>query len=273
MGIKGAILGDIAGSRFEFLTKQERIDTIDVLGENYNLFDKEKCFCTDDSICSVAIMDTILNGRKFLGRYPFEQYLIKHCNKYPGAGYGTMFQAWLENKKKQPYNSFGNGSAMRVSFIGEYFRRECDVERYAAMSSQITHNHKEGIKGAVVTAKCVWLAKNGSSKLEILKYLAKEYSSKYYVYGANRSIFDYYDNYKWSGSAQDSVPVAIRAFVDTDSFEEMMYLINLMDCDSDTLGAIGGAVAESFYGSVTENDLGLIQEFIWPELYEILIQK
>ncbi len=180
MGIKGAILGDIAGSRFEFASKEQHPST----DLEYNLFGTEKNkrnillsippYFTDDTVLSIATMDAIRHGRKFA------KYYQKYGRRYPSAGYGSAFRRWIFRKNPEPYNSYGNGSAMRVSYVGEYLRK-CPfrkiVERLAKNSAAVTHNNSEGIKGAVTTAVCIWMAERGKTREEILEYAMKQYPS------------------------------------------------------------------------------------------------
>ena len=167
----GAILGDIAGSRFEF-SKPEGFNakTVSLFADN--------CFYTDDSVMTIATKYAVLNNTSYRVAY------ADFGKKYPLAGYGTMFKQWIEDFTHQPYHSFGNGSAMRVSFIGEYFSTIERVREEARKSAMCTHNHPEGIKGAEATAACVYLAKHGHSKRQIKRYVERNFG-----YRLNRPLF------------------------------------------------------------------------------------
>ena len=145
MSIVGAILGDISGSQYEFHRTYDP--------ENCPMF-TERCRFTDDTVMTLAIKYAIDH------QMPYEEAMHLVGKKYPHCGYGYRFYSWMLNDEKKPYNSWGNGSAMRVSYIGEYFDKLEDVQREAAESAKVTHNHPEGIKGAVVTATCIWMARH-----------------------------------------------------------------------------------------------------------------
>lgn len=266
MGLKGAILGDIAGSPYEFSDQY----MLDIRRRNgYELFEDISCQCTDDSIMSVACMEACCTDMDFA------KYYRNYGRKYPGAGYGRHFGMWIF-RNSGPYNSFGNGSAMRASYCGQAFPLEgpgITVADAAKMSAEVTHNHPEGIKGAVVLATCVAMAENGASKEEILKYGISQYPSIEYKYGCDVP-YDFYKNImRFDVSCQGSVPVAIRCFYESNSFEECMRMINDMLCDTDTVGAIAGAICESFYGNClgsTEADEEIIRHFLPKDLCKIM---
>ena len=279
MGIIGAILGDIAGSRWEFA-----FSTTDRVLNNYELF-TDKNFFTDDTVLSIACKDAI-DHKGILGPN-FTKYYDIYGHKYPMAGYGASFINWLGTEKKTPYNSFGNGSAMRCSYVGEYAKSLRQCERLAAQSAKCTHDHPQGIKGAVVLAKCVFMAKKGISKDEILKYAIAEYPAvnrdEYgliyhamkngkYMYGPEIPTSEYKNKIGYEISCQGSVPVAIRCFYETKAFEECMYLINSMDIDTDTVGAIAGAICHSFYGCCYSEakDKELLKRYLTEDLYSKL---
>lgn len=268
MGIVGAILGDIAGSPFEFQWDQGSINFRRY--QKYDLF-SEKCMATDDSFMSIAAMHACLTDGDFAKAYR------EYGNKYP-ASYGGKFGIWLFCPTMGPYNSFGNGSAMRVSFIGEHYPME-KVQEMATKSAEVTHNHEEGIKGAVVTATCVRMAEDGASKEDILNYGISQYNSKAryypYRYGCDRPYKDYLDDTKMEENCMASVPIAIRCFYESNSFEECMRMINALVCDTDTIGAIAGAICESYYGNCLgskEADLEMIDKYLPRELYEEIVE-
>ena len=263
MGLVGAILGDIAGSPFEFQWDEGSINFRRY--QEYELF-SDKCMATDDSFMSIATMHACLTDEDFAKAY--REYGLS----YP-ASYGGRFGTWLFCQDMGPYNSFGNGSAMRVSFVGEYYPAE-RVSEMATKSAEVTHNHEEGIKGAVVTATCIRMALDGKSKEEILEYGISQYSSKarYYPYrfGCDRPYKDYMDETKMDETCMGSVPIAIRCFYESSSFEDCMRMINALCCDTDTIGAIAGSICESYYGSCLgskEEDMRMILRYLPKELY------
>ncbi len=225
----GAIIGDIVGSRFEFNN---------VKSENFDLFTKE-CSFTDDTICTVGVADAILKGRSY------RDSIHEWCRKYPHpmGGYGGSFAQWVRSDNPQPYRSFGNGSAMRVSPIGLYYDTEEDVLRNAQASAEITHNHPEGIKGAKVTAMCVWMMRVGHKKADMEAYVMKEYGSI--------PKFVPFSN-PFNETCMNAVPVSVSCVLNSNGFEEAIRNAMIVGGDSDTIGAIAGGIAEAMYG-VPEN--------------------
>ena len=157
MAVIGAILGDIAGSQFEF-NRPENLDY-----KHCELF-TNRCSYTDDTIMTLAVKKAILADADFT------KTMREVGQPYPYSGYGGRFYEWMYGENPKPYNSFGNGSAMRVSFVGEHFDALEDVISMAEKSAEVTHNHPEGIKGAVVTAVCIWMARHGKTKEDIFQY-------------------------------------------------------------------------------------------------------
>lgn len=260
MGIIGAILGDIALSRFEFVDRHHHPPA----NAAYNLFETQNGtgnsilsvppYFTDDTVMSIATM-VALNTDK-----DYEKSYVDWVLNYPDAGYGAGFYGWATQKSicRKPYNSFGNGSAMRIGYIGQYYKKcpfEIMVRREANRSASVTHNHPEGIKGAETTAICVWKAERGKSKENILQYAISQYPSAKYRYGCDIPVSQYQKSMSYEVSCMGSVPVAIRCFYESDSFESCMKLINSMECDADTLGAIAGAICESYYGYCIDKEM------------------
>lgn len=257
MAIIGAILGDIAGSQYEF----SRPNDLD--WEHCELF-TDRCYFTDDTVMTLATKLAVLNNCQF------EKYYRKLGRQYPNVGYGGMFQSWLKNTDSEPYGSFGNGSAMRCSYIGEHYNSETEVMNQAALSASCTHNHTEGMMGSVVTAMCIYLAKTGASKVDIFEYAYKLYPSEVYKYGVDRSLDSYRDTYKWDVTCQGSVPVAIRCFLESDDYESFLRNVLSLPCDTDTLCAIGGGIAEEFYGGTGFDDEALLKRYLDDRLYQIV---
>ena len=227
----GAIAGDIIGSVYEF----NPIKSID-----FPLFKQYSRF-TDDTVMTVANADWLLTNESLLG------IMQEYGNNYKAAGYGGMFRGWLMSANPQPYNSFGNGSAMRVSPVGWAFDTLEETLEKAKESAEITHNHPEGIKGAQSVAACIYLARTGKSKQEI-----KEYIETTFGYDLSKTCEEIRPIYSFSGSCQGTVPASIIAFLDSTSFEHAIRLSISLGGDADTMGAITGSIAEAYYQEVPE---------------------
>jgi len=237
--IIGAILGDISGSAYEF----DRTSA----PETCPLFSKRSDF-TDDTVMTLAVKYAIDKN------IPYDEAMRLIGTRYPDVGYGNSFIHWLFSDKPKPYNSWGNGSAMRVSYVGEHFDTLEDVVREAKRSAEVTHNHPEGIKGAVVTASSIWMARHGKTKQEIHDYVASQYPGDKYKWHIDSDMEDLKANYTWDVSCQGSVPVAMKFVVESDDFESFLRKVFSLECDADTLGAIGGAVAAELYGTGLPED-------------------
>ena len=227
----GAIIGDIAGSRFEFNGFKST---------RFELFDPV-CDYTDDSICTVAIADAVLNKKSY------QDSLLEWCRKYPNpmGSYGNRFSAWIKSENPQPYGSFGNGSAMRVSAIGWLFEDEVETLRQAALSAIPTHNHPEGIKGAQAVALAIFRSRNGADKSEIIKETEQKFG-----YNLQLTCDEIRPAYRYSETCQDTVPQAITAFLESKDFEDAVRLAVSLGGDADTLTAITGSIAEAFYKEI-----------------------
>ena len=248
----GSIIGDTAGSVYEF----NNIKTMDFP------FFSEKSDYTDDSIMTMAVADWLLKDPTH-GMDTLEASLISFAKKYPCpmGGYGGMFFRWLfrSDGKREPYNSWGNGSAMRASANGWMFDTLEDTERVAGLSAAITHNHPEGIKGAQSTAAAIFMARNGSSKETIRSYITDKYG-----YNLNRTCDEIRPVYHWESSCQGTVPEAMVAFFDSTDFESAIRLAISLGGDSDTLACITGGIAEAFYKEIPDP----IAKGIWSLLPE-----
>ncbi|MCD7849915.1 MAG: ADP-ribosylglycohydrolase family protein [Parabacteroides sp.] len=225
----GAIAGDIIGSVYEF----DNIKTTD-----FPLFTGESDY-TDDTIMTVAVADWLLNGKDLA------KVMQLYGRKYPcpTGGYGGRFSEWLREKEPQPYNSWGNGSAMRVSAVGWMFNSLEKTLEMAKETAVVTHNHPEGIKGAQATAAVIYLARMGKSKRDI-----RQYVEAFFSYDLNRTCDDIRPDYCFNESCQETVPEAIIAFLDSTDFENAIRLAISLGGDSDTLACITGGIAEAFYG-------------------------
>jgi ADP-ribosylglycohydrolase len=245
----GAIIGDIVGSVYEW----NNIKT-----KNFPLF-REDCFFTDDTIMTVAVAEGLMNGGK---ADDFIDAMKKYGRRYPDAGYGARFGFWLFSDTRVPYNSFGNGSAMRVSPVAWRARTLDEAEKYAEISAAVTHNHPEGIKGAQATAAAIFLARTGKTKAEIKAYIESEYR-----YDLNRTLDEVRPGYYFNESCQGTVPEAIIAFLESADFEDGIRNAVSLGGDSDTLAAITGSIGAAAYG-VPEN----IRKLAWNVLDEQLIE-
>ena len=229
----GAISGDIIGSKYEFFPHKYT---------DFPLFSNEYSDYTDDTVMTVANADWLLTNDKLW------VIMQDYGNRYPTAGYGGMFKIWLREEEPKPYNSFGNGSAMRVSPVGWAFDTLEETLEAAKQSAEVTHNHPEGIKGAQATAACIFMARTGKSKQEI-----KEYIEHTFGYDLSRTCNEIRPTYKFDESCQGTVPESIIAFLESTDFESAIRLTVSLGGDADTMGAITGGIAEAYYGEVPEH--------------------
>lgn len=234
----GAILGDITGSPYEFDMGNKTKD--------FPLFSKFSVF-TDDTVMTLAVARAFMDASPSAENDEIFNHLFTRMrefgNIYPHAGYGARFSAWLRNPKSGPYFSYGNGSAMRVSSAAWLYNDLPSVRRAARLSAEVTHNHPEGVKGAVATASAIFLARTGSSKAEIKAYIESEF-----VYNLSRTCDEIRPTYFHVESCQQTVPEAICAFLEGESFEDVIRTAVSLGGDADTLTAIAGSIAEGFYG-------------------------
>ena len=228
----GAITGDIVGSLYEW---------DNIKSKDFPLF-SEHCSFTDDSVLTVALADTILNSGDY-GRIMREYYL-----RYPHAGYGGSYLRWASDPSAGPYNSWGNGAAMRTSPVGFAFDTLNEVLARAELYASYTHNHPEGIKGAKATSACIYLARTGSSKDDIKTYVIDQFG-----YDLSRTLDEIRPDYHFDVSCQGTVPEAITAFLESTDFEDAIRNAISLGGDSDTLTCITGGMAEAFYGEVPQN--------------------
>ena len=263
----GAFIGDIVGSKYEF----HNIKTKEFL-----LF-SEGCDYTDDTIMTVAVAKAILlshqeqfekgeNGKKF------REFLVETMQdlgrRYPcpTGAYGGMFAKWLRLEKPKPYGSFGNGSAMRVSPCGLAAVTMEEALALARASADVTHDHPEGIKGAEAVAAAIFLAKCGKSKEEIRQYISEHYYNLDFTLDSIRGTYDF------DGSCQGSVPQAIVAFLESESFEDAIRNVISIGGDCDTTGAITGSIAWTWYAVQTGHYDGWVSNRFEPSMLEIKAQ-
>ena len=242
----GAILGDIIGSPYEF-------DFNNYKSKDFPLFCRHSEF-TDDTVMTLAVAKALLDtcGQDDAAIKAALVHQMQQLGRaYPGRGYGTRFIGWLYEDAPRPYNSYGNGSAMRVSAAAEL--------------AEVTHNHPEGIKGAQATAAAMFLARTGSSKADIRTYVEREFG-----YDLSRSCDEIRPDYHHVESCQETVPQAITAFLESSDFEDALRTAVSLGGDSDTLAAITGSIAEAFYG-VPENLKAECRRRLTPELEALLL--
>ncbi len=245
----GAIAGDIIGSVFE----RRPIKTVE-----FPLFSEGSTF-TDDTVLTVAVAYAILNG------LAYGPTIKAFGRRYPHAGYGGRFYQWLHRPEIQPYNSWGNGSAMRVSPVGFAFD---DVEKVlveARKSAEVTHNHPEGIKGAQATALAVYLARMGESKAKIQRAIEARFG-----YDLERSLEDIRPGYRFDVSCQGSVPESIIAFLASGGVEDAIRKAISLGGDSDTMACIAGAISEAYYGGVPSKIVEEIQQRLPEDLWTVV---
>ena len=237
----GAIIGDIVGSRFEFNNKKSK---------EFELFPEYFIHYTDDTVMTLAVATALLVHKKKggdLGRLT-ASIMRDFGRKYPGAGYGKTFNLWLKDSTLGPYNSWGNGAAMRVSACGWMGETLEEVLDYAERVTVITHNHPEGIKGAKATAHAIYLARTGATKYEIEKAMYEYYYIDFY-------LDEIRDKYSFTESSQGTLPYALECFFESTSFEDCLRNCISIGGDSDTIAAIACSIAEAYYGVPYELNL------------------
>lgn len=252
--IIGAISGDIIGSPYEF--NGSRIKT-----KEFPLFSQQSTY-TDDTVMTLGVAQWVMSNNENLTS-------ILHLlgNKYIDVGFGHAFKNWLRSENPQPYNSWGNGAAMRVSSIGVACEYLHDVLNMAEQSASITHNHPEGIKGAQAVAVAVFLAYRGFSKLNIKAYIEKTFS-----YDLSRDLNQIRKIYSFDSSCQGSVPEAIIAFLQSNDFEDAIRLAISLGGDADTQASIAGAIAAAFYKEIPQNVISETFSKLPNELRDIICQ-
>ncbi len=230
----GAIIGDIAGSRFEFNNYRSK---------DFELF-HEDCFVTDDSIMTLSIAHAVATCKHDYSDLSEKaikcMQIIGRC--YPDCGYGGRFFHWIFSDYPQPYNSYGNGAAMRVSAAGLAAKSIDDAKLMSRLVTEVTHNHPEGLKGAEAIAVAIYLARCGSSKDEIRSYINDNY------YPIDFTLDEIRDTYEFNVTCQRTVPQAFEAFFESTDFEDAIRNAISIGGDSDTLAAVCGSVAEAYYG-------------------------
>jgi ADP-ribosylglycohydrolase len=247
----GAIAGDVIGSVYEY--SRQKVYDFPLFSSSSNI--------TDDSILTLAVADAILHQRSYL------ECIREYAQAYPNpkGGYGSSFAQWIYAHEPQPYNSFGNGSAMRVSAIGWAFESVDDVLAEADHSAAVTHNHPEGIKGAQAVALSVYLARKGVSKGKIKGEIVARFS-----YDLSPTLDEIRPTYEYSEICQDTVPQAIIAFLESQDFEDAIRNAVSLGGDADTLAAITGSIAEAYYGGVPDEIAEEVRKRVPAELWSVV---
>ncbi|MEI8132008.1 MAG: ADP-ribosylglycohydrolase family protein [Leptolinea sp.] len=245
----GAIAGDVIGSTYEHHSQKTT---------EFELFTEWSKF-TDDSVCTIAVAKAILTG---LDLAPL---LKETCLQFPHAGYGGMFKQWLYSSTLDPYNSFGNGSAMRVSPVGFAFTTEKEVLEEAKRSADVTHNHPEGVKGAQATALAIFLARQGSDKVTIRKEIESRFQ-----YDLHRTLADIRPGYYFDVTCQGSVPESIIAFLESTSYEDCIRLAVSLGGDADTQACIAGGIAQAYYRDIPIEILDKATALLTEDMRETL---
>ncbi len=247
----GALAGDVIGSRYEW----HPIKTTD-----FQLL-HDDCFFTDDSVLTVAVANGLLQG----GRYAEE--IWDFGNRYPGRGFGNNFMRWLSGPKKEPYNSYGNGSALRVSPVAWAYDTVEAILEGAYQSAVVTHDHPEGIKGAQSVALAVFMARQKESKDAIRKEIMDRFH-----YDLNRSLAEIRPEYTFDVTCQGSVPEAIIAFLESEDFEGAVRNAISLGGDADTQAAIAGSIAEAYYDGVSEEISTFVKNVVPDEFWQIILE-
>jgi ADP-ribosylglycohydrolase len=239
----GSLTGDIVGSIYEW----NNIKTTE-----FPLF-QDHCHFTDDSVLTVALAESILTGEGY------GELMKRYYRSYPDAGYGRNFLQWAQSESACPYNSYGNGAAMRISPVAWAFDSLEEVLQKAAEYSMVTHDHPEGVRGAQATAAAAYLGRTGADKMEIARFVTERFG-----YDLTRSCDEIRPGYSFDVSCQGTVPQAVTAFLESEDFESAIRLAISLGGDSDTLAGITGGIAQAYYGGVpqpiAEKTLGFLDE-------------
>ena len=247
--MKGAIAGDIIGAHFEFIPCKEK-DFL-LFGDHY--------YFTDDTVLTLAVADVLLN------KGDYEDTLVKYSRKYKDQAWGIRYKSWFTSEERAPYNSFGNGSAMRVSPVGWFAKSLDEALKEAKKSAEVTHNHPEGVKGAQAVATAIFMARNKATKKEI-----KDYIEKTFRYDLSKKYADIQPEYMFNESCQGSVPEAIICFLESIDYEDAIRDAVALGGDADTQACIAGGIAEAFYGGVPEDIWKTCETVLNPEILDLV---
>lgn len=246
-GIIGAIAGDVIGSAYEFNPTREF---------DFELFTDKSTF-TDDTVLTMANALWLLEDERHTPE-KLVKIMLDMCRKYPDRGYGGRFAQWIHYSDPQPYNSFGNGSAMRVSPVGYYARTLEEALELAKISAEVTHNHPEGIKGAQATAAAIFLARKGKSKREIRDYVEQTFD-----YDLSRTLDEIRPTFRFDETCQRTVPESITCFIEGKDYEDVVRLSVTLAGDADTIAAIAGSISsavDDVPNEITQPVISLLSE-------------
>lgn len=247
----GAIIGDVVGSRFEF---------DNIKNKSFDLF-HSSCTFTDDTVCTIAVAKALIDNypidysKKGLEKIKKDvvDNFVSYCNRYKDRGYGGTFYNWLNGMNDyQPYNSWGNGSAMRISPVGWFADSIEEIKKLSKAVSEVTHDHYEGIKGAEAVAVSIFMARNGKTKEEIKEYIYDNYYPELNYLDYNELV----DTYTFDVSCQGSVPQAIFCFLISKDFKDAIKTSVSIGGDTDTIACMAGGIAEAYYKE--KEDLSLV---------------
>ncbi len=234
--MQGTIIGDIAGSAYEFCTPPVKTKNFIWFGPNAHI--------TDDTVTTIAVAAALMEGKREPGSYTdqLRRKLRYWCRQYPNAGFGSAFFTWFQSDHMEPYGSYGNGAAMRVSPAAWVGSTLDEVQELAELTAVVTHDHPEAVKGAVAVASVIYLARTGSNKEAIARYIRQ------YFYPLAETLADIRKTYTFTCRTGDSVPQAIEAFLESCDFADAIAGAVSLGGDTDTQAAIAGAVGEAYYG-------------------------
>jgi ADP-ribosylglycohydrolase len=245
----GAIAGDVIGSMYEALG-EKRYD--------FPLFPNGARF-TDDTVLTVAVAKAVL------GNGDYREHIIEFGRRYPLVGYGPGFERWLSAPENGPYNSWGNGSAMRASPIGFSGVSEAFVLAEAKRCAEVTHNHPEGVKGAQAAALCVYMARTGAGKEDIRKEVESRFG-----YDLQRTVREIRPGYSWDVSCQKSVPESIICFLDSNGYEDTIRNVVSLGGDADTMSCIAGGIAQAYWKTVPVEIVAEVRQRLPGEFLDIV---
>ena len=254
----GAVLGDIAGSKWEFMG----VDAY--YYDGMTLFQRDSFF-TDDTVMAAATKWAILNGCPYGEAYQMFFY------EYPDCSYGGRFRVWAQCDDPKHYKSYGNGSAMRAGYIGEHFSSPERVTEEAMLSAACTHNHPEGVKGAVATAMCTYYGRQGKSREYLMDYLGHDLH--YPLFASMDEMRDHTKNAFCDETCQGSMPIALSCFLLSHDYESCIRNVLSVNCDTDTCACIAGGIAENFYGKTGFHNKWLLRRYIKDKrLFRLIFQ-
>jgi ADP-ribosyl-[dinitrogen reductase] hydrolase len=246
----GAVAGDIIGSIYEWDNHRSK---------DFPLF-KDECFFTDDTVCTVALADCLMSGGDST------KYLQDYCRKFPNRGYGGMFNQWIDYKNPAPYNSYGNGAAMRISPVAFALNDWEQIEKKTIEFTEVTHNHPLGIAGALATSEAIFKAKTATDKSFLVDILTKYYPT----FDMTETVDSLRKHYQFNETCQGTVPQALICVIYSTDFEDAIRNAISIGGDSDTLACIVGGIAEAYYKGVPNNIQAQVFNRLPPSFVEVI---